>query len=276
MDDRKTKAITSWPTPQSVKELQRFLGFANFYRRFINQYSMLTAPLTSLLKGKPKTLLWNSEAEHAFQSLKTAFTSAPLLHHPNPERAFIVEVDASTTGVGGVLSQYSDSSSKPMPCAFFSRKLSPAEVHYDIGNRELLAVKLALEEWRHLLEGAKHPFIVLTDHKNLQYLKEAKRLNSRQARWALFFSRFHFQISYRPGSRNIRADALSRLHAPETFHEEPETILPEKLFVNPIQWDLNEQLLEISQHQPSPPEKPAGKIYVSPLLIHQLVQVTQG
>lgn len=118
---------------------------ANFYCRFIIQYSMITAPLTSLLKGKPKILQWNRKAEQAFQALKDAFTTAPLLQHPDPEKKFIVEVDASTTGVGAILSQYSENTAKPMPCAF-SRKLSPAERNYDIGNRELLAVKLALEE----------------------------------------------------------------------------------------------------------------------------------
>ncbi|KAK3557290.1 hypothetical protein QTP70_026691 [Hemibagrus guttatus] len=120
------------------------------------------------------------------------------------------------------------------PCAFFSRKLSPAEVDYDIGNRELLAIKLTLEEWRHWLEGAKHPFMVLTDHKNLEYLRVAKRLNPHQARWALFFTRFDFTISYRPGSKNIKADALSRIHSLEENTDDPEPILPEKLFVSPI------------------------------------------
>jgi len=201
-------------------------------------------------------LLWTPEAETAFNSLKTTFTTAPLLHHPDPEKPFVVEVDASTTGVGGILSQHPELSSKPLPCAFFSKELSPAEANYEIGNRELLAVKLALEEWRHWLEGAKHPFLVLTDHKNLQYLRDAKRLNPRQARWALFFTRFHFKISYRPGSKNTRADALSRLHASDTPVEEPETILPERLFVNPIQWEINEQLLELSQQQPRIPECP--------------------
>ncbi|KAG1925616.1 retrotransposable element [Pimephales promelas] len=262
MDRSKTETIMSWPTPKSVKELQRFLGFANFYRRFINQYSLLTAPLTTLLKEKPKILKLTPEAEEAFTFLKSAFTTAPLLHHPDPERPFVVEVDASTTGVGGVLSQYSDCSSKPSPCAFFLKKFSPAEANYDIGNRELLAVKLALEEWRHWLEGEKHPFLVLTYHKNLQYLRDAKRLNPRQARWALFFTRFHFKIAYRPGSKNTRADALSRFHASEIPVEEPETILPESLFVNPIQWEINDQLQELSQQQPRVPGCPPGKIYV--------------
>ena len=91
-----------------------------------------------------------------------------------------------------------------------------------MGNRELLAVKLALEEWRHWLEGARHPFTVLTDHKNLEYIREARRLNPRQAQWALFFTRFDFSLSYRPGSKNVQADALSRLHEVEASTEEPE------------------------------------------------------
>ncbi|KAK3525664.1 hypothetical protein QTP70_003229, partial [Hemibagrus guttatus] len=170
MDEGKVTAIRNWPTPTTVKELQWFLGFANFYRRFIQNYSSIANPLTSLLRNKPKLLSWSPSAEEAFTTLKKAFTTAPLLVHPDPEKPFIVEVDASTTGVGVVLSQQQGNPSRLHPCAFFSRKLNPAERNYDISNRELLAVKLALEEWRHWLEGAKHPFLVLTDHKNLEYL----------------------------------------------------------------------------------------------------------
>ncbi len=170
MDEGKVEAIRNWPVPTTIKELQRFLGFSNFYRRFIHKYSSITSPLSDLLRNKPKSLSWSPVATEAFEALKKAFTCAPLLIHPDPSRPFIVEVDASTTGVGAVLSQQQGTPAKISPCAFFSRKLSPAERNYDIGNRELLAIKLALEEWRHWLKGAQHPFIVLTDHKNLQYL----------------------------------------------------------------------------------------------------------
>ncbi len=237
MDKGKVEAITSWPRPTTIKELQRFLGFSNFYRRFIANYSSITSPLTDLLKGGVnKSLSWDLSATKAFNHLKEAFTTAPLLVHPNPELPFIVEVDASTTGVGAVLSQQQGKPSKLHPCAFFSKKLSPAERNYDIGNRELLAIKLALEEWRHWLEGATHPFLVLTDHKNLEYLQDAKRLNPRQARWALFFTRFNFKISYRPGPRNVKADALSRIQATEETLEEPEGILPADIITSPIVW----------------------------------------
>ncbi|KAL0149148.1 hypothetical protein M9458_055580 [Cirrhinus mrigala] len=233
MDERKLTAVVSWPEPTTIKELQRFLGFANFYRCFIQDYSLITAPLTNLLSGKPKTLLWTPEAAAAFHSLKSAFTQAPLLTHPDPELPFVVEVDASTTGVGAVLSQYHGTPKLLHPCAYFSRKLSPAERNYDIGNRELLAIKLALEEW---LEGAIHPFQVITDHKNLQYFRDAKRLCPHQARWSLFFSRFNFSITYRRGPKNIRADALSRLHDHQETSETPTNIIPEHIIVSPIEW----------------------------------------
>ncbi len=223
MDEGKVEAIKTWPKPSTIKEPQRFLGFSNFYRRFIQNYSTLTSPLTNLLRNKPKSLSWSPAAEEAFEKLKEAFTRAPILIHPDPESPFIVEVDASTTGVGAILSQQQGNPAKLHPCAFFSRTLSPAEHNYDIGNRELLAIKLALEEWRHWLEGAQHPFTVLTDHKNLQYLREAKRLNPRQARWALFFTRFNFTITYNPGHKNIKADALSCLHAPVEEEDPPES-----------------------------------------------------
>ncbi len=200
MDPDRVKAVVDWPTPDSRKALLRFLGFANFYRRFIRNFSQLAAPLTALTSTK-MTFRWSNAAEAAFTKLRGRFVSAPILRAPDPTRQFVVEVDASEVGVGAVLSQRATSDDKVHPCAFFSHRLSPAERNYDIGNRELLAVKLALEEWRHWLEGSGVPFIVWTDHKNLEYIQSAKRLNSRQARWALFFGRFDFSISYRPGSK---------------------------------------------------------------------------
>ncbi|KAK3537860.1 hypothetical protein QTP70_019846 [Hemibagrus guttatus] len=115
MDEGKVAAIRDWPTPTTVKELQRFLGFANFYRRFIRNYSAIDNPLTSLLRNIPKSLPWTLSAEEAFNTLKEAFTTAPLLVHPDPVRPFIVEVDASTTGVGAVLSQQQGNTSHLHP-----------------------------------------------------------------------------------------------------------------------------------------------------------------
>ncbi len=142
---------------------------------------------------------------------------------PTPSHQFVVEVDASEVGDGAVLSQRSLADGKMHPCAFYSHRLSPAEHNYDIGNRELLAVKLALEEWHHWLEGLGVPFIVWSDHKNLEYIKSAKRLNSRQARWAFFSGRFDFSNLYCPGSKNIMPPSvcpLSRLFVPEKLQSD--------------------------------------------------------
>uniref|UniRef100_A0A3P9MH64 Gypsy retrotransposon integrase-like protein 1 n=2 Tax=Oryzias latipes TaxID=8090 RepID=A0A3P9MH64_ORYLA len=152
-------------------------------------------------------------------------------------------------------------SGKLKPCAFFSRKLSPTEQNYDVGNRELLAIKLALDEWRHWLEGAEQQFIIWTDHKNLAYLRGARRLNSRQARWCLFFDRFNFVISYRPGSRNVKPDALSRIHS-ITEDRTESTILPSSCFVGNITWEIETKVQQAQNEIPAGAAAPSGTLYV--------------
>ena len=255
----KVSAVTDWPIPDSRKKLQQFLGFANFYRRFIRDYSRVAAPLTS----PARPFAWTPEAETAFSGLKRLFSSAPILIQPDPSRQFIVEVDASDTGVGAVLSQRSASDEKIYLCAFFSRRLVPAERNYDVGNRELLAMKLALEEWRHWLEGAEQPFVVWTDHKNLSYIQTAKRLNSRQARWSLFFGRFNFTLTYRPGSRNIKPDALSRQFNTGNTPASPDTILsPSCLKVAAVTWEMESLVWEAQVTEPDPGNGPPNRLFV--------------
>lgn len=135
----------------------------------------------------------------------------------------MAEVDASDLGVGAGLSQRAAADQKIHLCAFFARCLSPEVPNYDNGNRKLLAVKMASEEWCHWLEGASVPFLVWTDHKNLEYIHTGRRLNVQQARWALFFTRFNFSLSYRPGSCNLKPDALSQQFEREDEQERPET-----------------------------------------------------
>ncbi|XP_041430600.1 uncharacterized protein LOC121397614 [Xenopus laevis] len=225
MDSRKVSAILDWPAPTSRKAVQRFIGFANFYRKFVKNFSQIISPITSLTRANVK-FMWTSEAQRAFQCLKDLFISAPVLHHPDPSLPFILEVDASENAVGAILSQRSGIKEELHPVAFFSHKMSRSECNYDVADRELLAIKLALEEWRYLLEGAKHPILIFTDHRNLEYLRSAKRLRPRQARWALFFMRFNFHLTYRPGTKNTKADALSRMFSPQPdSHESSETIL---------------------------------------------------
>ncbi|KAI3357782.1 hypothetical protein L3Q82_016166 [Scortum barcoo] len=175
---------------------------------------------------------------------------------------FIVEVDASETGIGAVLSQRCPVDQKVHPCAFFSRRLTPAERNYDVGNRELLAVVLALQEWRHWLEGAEQPFLVWTDHKNLAYLRSAKRLNPRQARWALFLSRFEFTLTYRPGSHNTKPDALSRQFSLDTSPSEPASILPPSCIVGAASWDIETRVQEALKDHPAPNNCPKDRLFV--------------
>lgn len=270
-DPSKIQAVVEWPQPENRKQLQRFLGFANFYRRFIRNYSSVATPLTKLTSSK-LPFVWSPDAEQAFQTLKERFTSAPVLIHPNPALQFIVEVDASDTGVGAVLSQRSPSDQKLHPCAFFSRRLSPAEQNYTIGDRELLAVKMALDEWRHFLEGAELPFLVWTDHKNLSYIQSAKTLNSRQARWALFFGRFNFTLTYRPGSRNTKPDALSRQFSPADVAESVEHILSPSRVVAAITWEIESSIKEAQEAEPDPGNGPPNRLYVPQSVRSQAIQ----
>ncbi|XP_069622826.1 uncharacterized protein, partial [Ranitomeya imitator] len=151
MDPAKLQAVMDWQEPHSLKG------------------------------ANPK--LWSEEVSKAFTSIKSHFASAPILHRPDVDKPFLLEVDASSVGAGAVLYQ-KDAQGRKHPCFFFSKTFTPAERNYSIGDRELLAMKLAFSEWRHLLEGARFPFQVYTDHKNLVYLQTAQRLNSRQARWS--------------------------------------------------------------------------------------------
>ena len=174
-----------------------------------------------------------------------------------------MEVDASDTGVGAVLSQRSPANEKIHPCAFLSRRLSPAQLNYDVGNRELLAVKLALEECRHWLEGAEQPFVDWTDHKNLSYLQTAKRLNSRQARWSLFFGRFNFVLTYRPGSQNIKPDAFSRQFFSENSPAPPDTILSSScLKVAAVTWEIESLVRRAQTSEPDPGNGPPNRLFV--------------
>lgn len=139
-----------------------------------------------------------------------------------------------------MLSQPQGNPPKLHSCVFFLKKLTLAERNYDISNSKL---KLSLEEWKHWLEGAHHPFTVLTDHMNLEYLCDTKRLNLWQARWALFFSRLNFSFTYHPESRNT--DFLSHIHASVSVSESLEPVIPSSLIVCPIQWSLSEQIANV-------------------------------
>lgn len=208
MDPAKTKCIDEWPAPKSVKDIQSFLGFANFYRRFIKGFSGLVAPITCLLrKGQPWD--WDATAQAAFEALKKAFSTAPVLMYYDPEKPCSIETDASDFAIGSILSQPDDSGILH-PIAYYSRKFTDHEINYEIYDKEMLAIVEAFKEWRRYLEGAQHTTTVYTDHKNLEYFTTTRKLNRRQARWSLELSGYDFVIVYRPGPKNGKADALSR------------------------------------------------------------------
>lgn len=146
MDPAKVETVKDWPVPQHLKDVQAFLGFANYYRRFIFGYSKKVTPMTALTR-KDTPFVWSKECQKAFEELKESFTTAPILRHFDPDRPIVVETDASDFVSGGVLSQ-PDEEDVLHPVAYFSKKHSPAECNYEIYDKELLAIVRTFEEWR--------------------------------------------------------------------------------------------------------------------------------
>lgn len=205
MMEDKVRAMQEWPPPKSVAELQSFLGAIGYYRKFVRMFSDKAAPLTKLLqKGQP--FVWAGEQEQAFQSLKEAVSSKPVLILPNPSLPYVITTDASGFAVGGTLSQ--DQGEGLQPIAYLSKKMLPAELNYPTHEQELLAIIVALKAWRHYVAGS--PFYVVTDHQPLRYLQTQPHLSARQVRWMEFLAQFDFTIGYQLGKLNVVADGLSR------------------------------------------------------------------
>ena len=179
MNSAKVNTIINWPTLMNVKDVQSFLGFANFYRRFIYGYSKIATSLTHLI-CKYVAFKWSSECENAFNTLKRAFTSNVILCHYNSDLKLVVKTDASDYVSEGILSQY-DENDVLHPVTYFSKKHSPAECNYEIYDKELIAIVCAFKEWCPELEGSSTPVKVITDHKNLEYFMSTKQLSCCQA-----------------------------------------------------------------------------------------------
>jgi hypothetical protein len=208
MDPQKIETIQNWQIPSCLTDVQAFIGFSNFYRRFVRDFSKIIAPMVALTR-KEIRFHWNTACQTAFDRLKHAFTTAPVLAPFDWEKEIILETDASDYVSAGVLSQYGDDGIL-RPVAFFSKKHSVTECNYEIYDKELLAIIRCFEEWRPELEGTSSPIKVITDHRNLEYFTTTKLLNRRQARWSEFLSRFNFKIIYRPGKQGAKPDALTR------------------------------------------------------------------
>ena len=188
MDPTKVKAVVDWVSPRNLHDVCAFLGLANFYRRFIVGYSRVVVPMVALTKTARLTekevrtqFEWSADCEQAFQALKRGFTTAPVLHHFDPQQAIVMETDASDYVFAGILSQYDDGGTLH-PIAYFSKKHLPAECNYEIYDKELIEIIRCFEEWRPELESSLHPIQILSDHKNLKYFMSTKLLSCRQAR----------------------------------------------------------------------------------------------
>ena len=175
MDPSKVEAVHSWPVPKNLRDVHGFLGFANFYRRFIKDFSKIACPLHSLAK-KDTPWKWEDPQQTAFTTLRNAFVSSPILALWDPNRPTRLEVDASGFATGGALLQQ-DETSIWHPIAFCSSSMQPAERNYEIHDQEMLAIIEALKDWHHFLEGLPNPFGIITDHSNLQYWRTAQYLS---------------------------------------------------------------------------------------------------
>ena len=215
VDTSKTDALRILPAPDTILELQRWLGAINYYSPFLPRYAALMAPLTDLLKNIPDKsrksrakLVWLPEHQAAFEAIRAALAAPPLLRLFDSRLPCKVSVDASKVACGGVLEQQEHGQWRPV--AFYSRKLTPAEQRYTTRERECLAVKQCLVVWRHYLLGA--PFEVKSDHESLKWLKtqDVATLSDRLLRWLEYFSLFDFDQGYIPGVDNVLPDHLSR------------------------------------------------------------------
>ena len=207
MDPSKVQIIQDWPEPCKVKDVQSFLSFANFYRRFISDYSNIMIPLTWLTcKGIP----WNftDAAWKSFQALKSAFISTPVLTHWVPNKPIIIETDASNYTLGAILSIQTDSGVHPV--AFHSHTFRAPELNYDTHDKELLTMFEAFCVWQHYLKGSDTLINVVTDHKNLEYFSTTKVLTCNQACWSKYLSQFNLIIHFCPGKLGTKPDSLTR------------------------------------------------------------------
>ncbi|KAJ1572433.1 hypothetical protein NDA12_001073 [Ustilago hordei] len=234
MDPEKVCTVKEWPMPESIHDIQRFLGFANFYRRFIAHFAHIAKPLTSLVKPieRFKKFELPEEAQQAFHKLIQAFTSAGVLQHFNYHLPTRLETDASDFAIAGVLKQ--EHEGRWYPVAFYSRKMSSAEKNYEIHDKELLAVVACLTQWRHMLAGLLSQLVILTDHEALKYFKSQRRITGRQAQWAILLADFDFILQYQPGDKGGEPNALTRRTDMQPAGEEQDhnvrQLLPPRVF----------------------------------------------
>jgi len=205
MDPIKVQGIANWPTPQTVKDVQSFLGFCNFYRAFIKNFSDIARPLNDLT-CKNEQFVWTDECNNAFLELKRMCSNYPVLRTPDWTKQFVMETNTSGYALEVVIAQEFEDSIHPI--AFHSRSLLPAEKNYNTHNKELAGVIFGFKCGRPLFLGAIHAIYICTDHKNLQYFHDPRKVTRQQARWIEFLQDFDYTLKHIPGSTNTVADLL--------------------------------------------------------------------
>ena len=276
MDPKKVAQIKSWTKPKNGKDLKGirgFLGFVNFYRRFIKGFAKIARPLYNLLM-KESPGIWDDKCDGAFEGLKEAVTTEPVMMHFDRTKEAFLECDSSDLASGGVLSQLNDEGWL-RPVAYLSQSLDPAQRNYVIYDKEMLAIVRCFEEWRPELLSVPEdrPTLVMTDHKALEHFMTTKQLNRRQARWAEFLSQFNFKISYRPGAKNLKADLLTRqpcegeVSRAKLDPHMNQTLLPSENLSEEVKQDLGIHEIETNDEKPVPEETtaPTETIERSPL-----------
>jgi len=235
MDPAKLEEIKNWPSPMTVKQVQSFLGFGNFYRKFIGHYADFARPLNDLRK-KDLTWNWTDTCQEAFEKLKAEFQKTPVLLMPNLTKPFIIESDASKFATGAVIWQ-KDMNGDWHPCRYISHSFDVTQRNYEIYDRELMGIVHALETWRHYLQESPFSTVILSDHKNLMYFRTAQKLNRWQAHWSLFLSEFDLKLIHTPGSKMIQSDTLSRW--PDHITDETDNDdLPNNIFIKMVDLEL--------------------------------------
>ena len=263
VNPEKTKALVTYPVPKQSKDVRSFLGSCNYFRRFIKNYAARAAPLNKLLKQDSK-FEWTQDCQTAFDDLKTALTSPPVLAYPDFDKKFSLSTDASGFAIGFVLEQ-SDEQGRMKPVAYGGRALRPHEINYPITQLECLAVVEGIKCYHHFL--ASGHFDVYTDHAALKWLQNTKLSSGRLARWSLQLQGYSFSIFHRPGKQNQVADALSR----RQYTKEDETVPDKSDFVvagmvNHSEQECNVQAMFEYAHEVNDlcAELPIGAVYHAP------------
>ncbi|KAI5392337.1 hypothetical protein KIW84_076932 [Lathyrus oleraceus] len=260
VDPNKYNSVLNWPVPRNVKGVRGFLGLTDYYRKFIRDYGKLAKPLTELTKKD--VFQWGKDAQRAFDLLKQKLIAAPILALPNFEKEFVIECDASGTGLGANLSQ------EKKPIAYFSKSLDVRNLAKSAYEKELMACVLAIQHWRLYLLGRK--FVVSTDQRSLKDLLQQKIISGEQQNWVAKRLGFNFEIRYKPGRMNQGANPLSRLHEGGEFNNYVSFPCWDEVQQVNLEIQLDDKLKKVyAEVEADPAAHPGYSVYQGTLLYKQ-------